>query len=624
MNASNLSSKNTHDLWVEARQFSVEIARPTPTTITLKVSYPTALTVADGALVLLSTKPITVVNYPVDGTPYVGSTDFAAPADKIGDAHVISLYSAIQSAPLPADVIDNTTGTTSFTITIQNTVQTELYYGSVHAASNVLQYYPIGVQSYPLADPVIESNRSPFAGNVPSLPSAPLAPTVGMVYHDQQTNLMQYWTGSVWIPTRSDTILTGETNPGIQGQVYILGGASLMAFNGTSWVQCTATNLLFRDNLGVFNAPLSGVQSRTSLPDAPTLGLFVWNYTTNRGQYWDGAAWVVPSPTNALLNIGAGSVPAFTTPITLEPAALADPFIGELFYNTTSKCLNAWTGSTWRKVNTDQQGVPSPDKIAIGDDGSYEARQRLIGVLKHQLGWPTSCIELKEEHFNIAIDNALDNYRMWCDGAYRMAYVMYPLIPNQQTYYLNSQTDGTDKIVEVSKIHRLNVLGIETANGNDAIWSSGILTSYYSAATVDILSLHLLSSLSEEFQRLFAGDLTFLWNEGTRELLITRKVYRSEKVIIECRMEKTEQEILRDRWSKQFIQNWALAENKYQLGLIRSRFTSGTPGAAGTITQNGELLIAEANTDFAELKQSALDYEWGGMIGGGNQSFLIG
>jgi hypothetical protein len=201
---------------------------------------------------------------------------------------------------------------------------------------------------------------------------------------------------------------------------------------------------------------------------------------------------------------------------------------------------------------------------------------------------------------------------------------MFPLIPNQQTYFLNNQTQKTDKIVNVMKIHRLNVLGIETANGNDAVWSSGILTSYYSAGTVDILSLHLLSSLSEEFQRIFAGDLTFLWDEPSRELLVTRKVYRPEKVILECTMERSEQEIMVDRWSKQFIQNWALAECKMQLGMIRSRFSSGTPGAAGTITQNGELLISEARQDMTELKQSALDYEWGGHIGMGNVSFLIG
>lgn len=625
MNPSDLSSSNTHDLWVEARQFTIDISRPTPTTIALKVSYPTVSKIIDGALVVLGTKALGVTNYPSDGTQYTGSTDWAAPADLIpvpDGSHVIALYSGILNNPMPAEVVDGPNGTTSFTVTVTNTSPNQLYYAAVYPASNVLQFYPIGIQSYPLPDPDVQAYGSPYTGNIPSLPSAPTSPSLGTVYFDQQLNLVQYWTGTQWIPTRADTILTGPNNPGVQGQVYLLKGSQLWVFNGTKWVEGTASTLSFRVGTGWL--PLSGIQSRIDLPADPTVGLFVWNYTTERAQYWDGAAWQYTSPSNTLFNTGTTMVPAFTTPLTIEYELLADPFIGELFYNTQTKALNAWNGSGWIKVNTDQQGLPTSEKIAIGTDGSYEQRQRLINVLQVQLGWPQNCLELKEENFNVAIDNALDNIRMWTDSAYTLKYVMYQLIPNQQTYYLNSPTDGTDKVVSVSKIHRLNVLGIETANGNDAIWSSGILTSYYSAATVDILSLHLLSSLSEEFQRIFAGDLTFLWDEASKELMITRKIYRNEKVILEVQMEKTEQELMQDRWTKQFIQNWALAEAKYQLGLIRSRFSSGTPGAAGTITQNGELLIAEANQDMSELKQSALDYEWGGHVGQGNVSFLIG
>jgi hypothetical protein len=443
------------------------------------------------------------------------------------------------------------------------------------------------------------------------------------VYHDIQLNLVQYWDGTSWIPSRADSILTGNLDPGVIGQTYIYAGGSLYVFSGVKWTVATPANLQFKIP-GPAWVPFTTISSGVTEPTTPTVGQVNFNYTTGRTSYWDGVNWVYANGSNSLFNTGTGLVPAFVLPTTVEHTLLMDPYLGQLFYNTTTKALSAWTGSAWKRANTDQVGTPTSDKIGIGNDGSYDERIRLIKVLKGQLGWPQSCVELAEEQFNIAIDNALDNYRMWCDAAYRLNYIMFPLIPNQQTYFLNNQTQKTDKIVNVMKIHRLNVLGIETANGNDAVWSSGILTSYYSAGTVDILSLHLLSSLSEEFQRIFAGDLTFLWDEPSRELLVTRKVYRPEKVILECTMERSEQEIMVDRWSKQFIQNWALAECKMQLGMIRSRFSSGTPGAAGTITQNGELLISEARQDMTELKQSALDYEWGGHIGMGNVSFLIG
>jgi hypothetical protein len=62
-----------------------------------------------------------------------------------------------------------------------------------------------------------------------------------------------------------------------------------------------------------------------------------------------------------------------------------------------------------------------------------------------------------------------------------------------------------------------------------------------------------------------------------------------------------------------------------QLGLIRSKFSSGTPGPAGTISLNGELLITEARQDMTELKEELFNNEYGGGgINFGNTSFLIG
>ena len=66
------------------------------------------------------------------------------------------------------------------------------------------------------------------------------------------------------------------------------------------------------------------------------------------------------------------------------------------------------------------------------------------------------------------------------------------------------------------------------------------------------------------------------------------------------------------------------AINKWICVIIRSKFSSGLPGPAGTITLNGELLIAEARQDQAELKQGLLDYEYGGLVGSSNSSFVFG
>ena len=311
--------------------------------------------------------------------------------------------------------------------------------------------------------------------------------------------------------------------------------------------------------------------------------------------------------------------------MTVEPQALLPPYLGQLFYNTSERALNAWNGVAWNKVNTDQEGTSTSDKIAIGSDGSYAERAALIKILQGQLGWPQTCVELKEEQFNIAMDNALQNYRQLSAGAYRRAFILYKLMPNQQLYFLNSAIDKTDHIVDIHKIHRMGPLGVFGGGPND-VWSQAFAARYYDLAQGggDILSAYEVQMYGEELERIFAGELTFQWNEFKRELFLTRAVRGFETVIIECMLERSEQEIFTDRWCQQYIQNWALAELKMMLGIIRSKYASGTPGAAGTINLNGELLISEARQDMTELKEELLNYEYGGPVTHGNCAFLMG
>lgn len=636
---SDISARSTHDLWIDARQFDIKLVRPTDasTTLQLTVTRPTALSVTDGAVILLSEKPITADNYPRDGTRYVplaGWTTQVASNSFIANAQVVGAYYTVLGDPFPAiESLDTTATSTgasttvaSFTMTVTGTDPSKIYYASVHAASNVLQYYPIGVQSYPVEGSQIEKGSGAYTGNIPSFPSAPTSPTPGMVYFDQQLNIVQYNHNGVWIPTRADTIVSGPYNPGILGQVYLYAANQLMVFNGKVWVQMTATNTKVRTPSTLTGwSPLSRVMSMTITPELPTAGDFFYDYTIERMSFYDGLDWVYPSMSNVLFNPGTGDIPAFVLPITIEPEQLRPPYIGQLFYNTTTRELNAWNGVSWNKVNTDQVGTPSSDKVAIGNDGSYDERIRLIKLLNNQLGWPQLCVELKEEQFNIAIDNALDNYRQLSDGAYRRGFVLFKLIPNQQKYYLNSAIDKTDHIVDIHKIHRMGPLGVYGGGPND-VWAQAFAQQYYELAAGggDILSTHLVASYGEELNRLFAGDLMFQWDEASREMYLTRAIRGYETIIIEAMLERSEQELLLDRWCKQYIQNWALAELKMTLGLIRSKFSSGTPGANGAINLNGELLVSEARQDMAELKEGLLNYEYGGHVGQGNVSFLFG
>lgn len=629
--ADNFTELSTHDLWIAARQFDIDLTRPTPTTLLITITRPLATTpghvasIIDGAVVTLNTKALTPNGYPQDGTQYPNASlvwgDLSA--DKIDTGQVVAFYSEILARQWPAGTVSADGTTETFSITITGTDADTIYYASIHGCTSVLQYYPIGIQSYPLEASRVEKDSSSYAGSIPSLPSAPTSPTPGMVYFDQQLNLVQYWSASqnAWVPSRTDQILSGTINPGLLGQTYMISGSqNLRIFNGTEWVDGTSANVQLRQGLSWI--PMGVCSQVTVLPTSPGLGDMVYNYTSERIQYWDGTAWQIPTPSTTLFDNGT-LIPAFTTQFTLEPENLVTPYEGLMFYNTSLRQLNVFNGSTWERANTAQHGTATTDKIGIGNDGSYDERLRLINIIKTQLGWPTQCVELTEEHFNIGIDNALDTYRQLSPGAYETRFMIFRLRHDQMVYHLNSPQDRTDAIVSVIKINRLNLFGV-TGSGADNTWGQAFAQQFYNYAGGggDLLSVHLVYAWSEEFQRIFAGDLPFVWNEARRELTLKRAVRQDERVVLEVELERTEQEILLDRWCKQFIQNWALAECKEVLGLIRSKYSSGTPGPAGTITLNGETLLAEARQDFTELKEALLNFEYQNAEHG-NTSFLI-
>lgn len=613
----------THDLWVESRQIELSVKRLTDTTMEILVSYPSTFQVVDGVVVLLSTTAITNDNYPSDGITYQPSTVFGdSTASNIAGAQVVAFYSAALLTPAPTTTVGSNV---VFSIEVSGLQPSNMYYASVHGVSNVLQYYPFGIQAYPLDASRLEKASGIFVGNIPSLPSAPTSPSESFVYYDTGLELVQYWESNrqIWIPTRMDAILSGDVNPGVSGQCYLLDGNKIKAFNGKVFVEVTPQNT--QVNIGSSFVPFVKVTSGVEYPTDAVAGEFFYSYMTSRLEFFNGSEWLFANNACALLSVSGGMIPLFTVPFSVQPEDLVNPYLGLLFYNSRQKQLNVWNGEKWSKANTSQEGSPTSDKTGIGTDGSYDDRQRLIKVLKLQLGWPTQCVELTEEHFNIGIDDALDTYRQLCSNAYERRFMLYSLFKNQQVYFLNSPVDGTDKVVNISKIYRLNTIGFtNTSSTWDAnVFLQTFATFYNSTSYVDLLSIHLMANLQEEMQRIFAGEYIFTWSEARREMHITRRVAQNEKVVIEVFLEKTEQEIMLDRFAKQFIQGWAIAECKEMLGLIRSKYTSGTPGASGNITLNGELLLSEARTDFTEWKQALAAWEHSSAEVG-NISFLMG
>jgi hypothetical protein len=305
------------------------------------------------------------------------------------------------------------------------------------------------------------------------------------------------------------------------------------------------------------------------------------------------------------------------------------PPVGAFFYLTTTRRLKVWSGSDWVSADTDQRGTPTTSKVGVGTSGDYQERLRLINTLKSLLGWPAVCVELNENQFNTAIDNSLSQFRQLADNAYQHRHISYTFYGSnnggQNVYYLNDPRDKTDKVVNVIKIHRINQLGISSLSAETGLYAQAFFNQLYQGSNVDVLSIHLMNQLSKTYEKIFAGQIMFTWDEAKRELTILRRLLQAqERVVLEVVMEREEGELITDRWTKMWIQTWAEAELLEMLGMIRSKY--GTlAGANGGTVLNGDMLLTMASEKKAELRRQILDYEVGnGGVEWGNTSFYQG
>lgn len=471
----------------------VTFNRTTPTSGTLNWTLPGDLRLYDGLVATLKAEAHTIADLPTDGKRYAASQNLDFPIDLIGDAQVV--------AALYGDKI-----TTS--INVVNLDPDAVYFASVHAVTNTLQYFTKGRQSY-----VENQTTSSFTGDIPTATTPPLSPTVGQVYYNSQTGKVSMWAGGSWVPAGVGTTLVAKEEP------------------------------------------------KTAQP-------------------------------------------------------------GQFFYNLRTEKLYCYDGAIFIQANTSNEGVSMSNK-PVGNDGTSDERAKMMNVVKRQMGWPTVCVELDEGHFNIAIDNAIEEFRRRCDNAYTMRYYTVSGNKGQDIYYLNDPVTGTNRIVDIIKIWRVSGLGL-VGQGQDGIYGQAFLQQLYQPGVVDLTSIYLMSSYAEQFSQIFAGEIGFRWNEATRQLQLLRNLNSKEKILIECTGERTEQELLVDRYATQWLQGWAVSEVKMMLGHIRGKYQS-LPGAGGGTSLNGSELLQSAGEDQTELLRQIMDFEVGN--GGntfGNYSFLMG
>lgn len=227
------------------------------------------------------------------------------------------------------------------------------------------------------------------------------------------------------------------------------------------------------------------------------------------------------------------------------------------------------------------------------------ARDKLINRVKTRLGNNLVEIDLNTIDFTEAIDYTLEKYRELSVHSTTENFMFMRTEKDQNSYTL------PEDIVEVVGVHRRTFgtgLGTDVNNEFDPFELSYLNRVLMpNGSGPGVATYYLYHQQLETAQKVFGGYIQFRYDQYTKELLLMRRPFGQEIVMLQVHNAKPEEQIITDMYSAPWILDYATAVSKKILGEAY-RYVNNVPGPNGGITINGEGMISEAKEDMQDLE----------------------
>lgn len=392
-------------------------------------------------------------------------------------------------------------------------------------------------------------------------------------------------------------------------QSYVDYNDSLFNFSaGDFWFNPTTDDLFYYDGTSFSLA----VYSNKSLK--PVKGYTYFNTFINKLHTWNGQSWVDGQPLfKVFLNskgfiqfetarVGSGSLIQMDYMQYGTDGMYPTGNVSDIFSDMVpaARPLRPVEGSD------PVSSKPSYMEMGVGTDGTDDERREMIDSIRFQLGYPQVEVELSKEQMDIALTNAFETFRQRSGMAYNRGFMFIDLQPGTQHYNMTNKRLNHHKIVSVNKIYRVSSSFLSVAQGQ-GVYGQMALQQMYQMGSFDLVSYHLVGQYVETMNELFAAEIMFKFNPIDRVLSIYKNFFKPERVLMEVSMEKLEQDIIKDRYARQWIQGYAKAQCRMILSEIRGKYAS-LPGAGGGVSLNSAEMAAKADMEMANLLQELDDY----------------
>ena len=222
------------------------------------------------------------------------------------------------------------------------------------------------------------------------------------------------------------------------------------------------------------------------------------------------------------------------------------------------------------------------------------AQSELIKEMELRLGGQMVDVELDPDHYELAINKAIEKYRQRAENSVEESFVSLELLADVAEYTLPKEID------EVRDIYR-RTTGVSSGTGNDFEPFQANYTNTYllgSARNGGLASFDFLQQNRETMGRLFGAELMFTWRKSDSKLILHRKMKADDICILHVYNHRPLEVLLQDIYAGPWIKDYALCHAKLMLAQARGKFAQIAGPQGGTTMNAGELQAsAEAEID---------------------------
>ena len=237
-------------------------------------------------------------------------------------------------------------------------------------------------------------------------------------------------------------------------------------------------------------------------------------------------------------------------------------------------------------------------------------RQKVIDYCKTMLGDGMIDIELDPNHYNTAIDRALNKFRQRSSNAVEESYAFLTVEVDRNDYTLPQE------VMQVRQIFRRSI-GSRSGGGQGGTlfepFNLAYSNTYLLTATNmgGLATYYAFASYQKQVGKMFGSEINFTFNKTSKKLTLMQRPRSEEEVLLWVYNYRPDFNLLQDPYANQWLKDYSLATCKMMLGEAREKFNQIASPQGGT-SLNGTALKGEGKAEMETLEMDLINYKDGG------------